>query len=184
MCDGRRKLIAWLDGELPQEEGAEIARHVEGCAECRSECEAYERVSKTFDAYCDAVVAAKTHRRVPRWLPALSGAAVAVAVTMLFLSLPRARVEPRPVPAPVAAAVPVTVLAPPPAPGRKIRRPRPPVARVHEQVARWRPAESAVQIAIPAEAMFPPGAMPEGMSFIAEVSIGADGSVDRLRLRP
>jgi hypothetical protein len=41
-----------------------------------------------------------------------------------------------------------------------------------------------VQIAIPAEAMFPPGAMPEGMSFIAEVSIGADGSVERLRLRP
>jgi len=31
--------------------------------------------------------------------------------------------------------------------------------------------ETAVQIAIPAEAMFPPGAMPMGMNFIAELSI-------------
>jgi anti-sigma factor RsiW len=182
MCDVQGKLIAWLDNELPQEEAAEVARHVEGCAECRSESEAYERVNKTFDAYCDAVVAAKTHHSMPRWVPAFASAVVAAGV-LLFVSFPRAHVEPRPVPAPVAAALPATVLAPTPAPGKKVRKPRPLVARVPE-IARWRPAESAVQIAIPAEAMFPPGAMPEGMSFIAEVSIGADGSVERLRLRP
>jgi anti-sigma factor RsiW len=183
MCDVQGKLVAWLDEELPQEEAAEVARHVEGCAECRSEREAYERVSSTFDAYCEAVVAAKTHRRVPRWVPALAGAVVAAAV-VLFLSFPRARVEPRPVPAPVAAALSVTALDPTTVPGKKVRRPHPPVAHVQEQTARWRPAESAVQIAIPADAMFPPGAMPEGMSFIAEVSIGTDGSVKRLRLQP
>jgi anti-sigma factor RsiW len=183
MCDVHGKLVAWLDRELSQDEAAEVERHVERCAECRSECQRYERVSETFEAYCDAVVAAKTHRRVPRWVPALAGAVVAVAVAVVFLSFPRARVEPRPVPARVAA-IPVTVLRPTSAPGKKVHTPHPPVARIGEQVARWRPAESAVQIAIPAEAMFPPGAMPEGMSFIAEVSIGADGSVERVRLRP
>jgi anti-sigma factor RsiW len=182
MCDVRGKLIAWLDEELPQEEAAEVAGHVEGCAECRSEREAYERVSRTFDAYCEAVMTAKTHRGIPRWVPALAGAVVAVAA--LFLSFPRARVEPRAVPSPVAAAISVKVLDATPAPSKKVHRPHPPVARVQEQIGRWRPAESAVQIAIPAEAMFPPGAMPEGMNFIAEVSIGADGSVEGLRLRP
>jgi hypothetical protein len=42
--------------------------------------------------------------------------------------------------------------------------------------------ETAVQIAIPAEAMFPPGAMPKGMNFIAELSIAPDGSVKQVRL--
>jgi hypothetical protein len=32
--------------------------------------------------------------------------------------------------------------------------------------------------------MFAPGAIPEGMNFVAELSIGPDGSVERLRLRP
>jgi hypothetical protein len=40
-----------------------------------------------------------------------------------------------------------------------------------------------VQIAIPAEAMFPPGAMPKGLNFVAELSIAPDGSVKQVRLR-
>jgi hypothetical protein len=40
-----------------------------------------------------------------------------------------------------------------------------------------------VQIAIPAEAMFPPGAAPNEMNFIAELTIAADGSVQQVRLR-
>jgi anti-sigma factor RsiW len=181
MCDGQGKLMAWLDDELPQEEAAEVAGHVEGCAECRSEREAYERVSKTFDAYCEAVMTAKTHHGIPRWVPALAGAVAAVAV--LFLSFARARVEPRAMASPVVAAIP-KVLDATPAPSKKVHRPHPAVARVQEQINSWRPAESAVEIAIPAEAMFAPGAMPEGMNFIAEVSIGSDGAVKRLRLRP
>jgi anti-sigma factor RsiW len=51
-------------------------------------------------------------------------------------------------------------------------------------VASWTPAEPAIQIAIPAAAMFPPGAVPEGLTFIADVTIAADGSAERLRLRP
>jgi hypothetical protein len=41
-----------------------------------------------------------------------------------------------------------------------------------------------IQIAFPADEMFPPGAVPEGMHFVADVTISPDGSAERLRLRP
>jgi hypothetical protein len=44
--------------------------------------------------------------------------------------------------------------------------------------------EPHVEIAIPADAMFPPGATPPGMSFAADLTISADGSAERLGLRP
>lgn len=46
------------------------------------------------------------------------------------------------------------------------------------------PAEPPIEIAIPAEAMFPPGAVPPGASFTADLTIAADGSAQRLGLRP
>jgi Putative zinc-finger len=46
------------------------------------------------------------------------------------------------------------------------------------------PAEPPIQIDIPADAMFPPGAFPPGMTFSADLTISADGSPERLRLRP
>jgi hypothetical protein len=49
--------------------------------------------------------------------------------------------------------------------------------------ANWHPTETAVEIAIPADAMFAPGALPPGMNFIAEMSIAPDGSVRQVRLR-
>jgi hypothetical protein len=39
-------------------------------------------------------------------------------------------------------------------------------------------------MAIPADAVFPPGAVPEGVSFTADVSIGPDGSAQQIRFRP
>jgi hypothetical protein len=50
--------------------------------------------------------------------------------------------------------------------------------------ASWTPTEPAIQIIIPAEAMFPPGAVPEGINFIAELDIASDGSAQGLRLQP
>lgn len=41
----------------------------------------------------------------------------------------------------------------------------------------------AIQITIPADAMFPPGAVPEGMSFVADLSIAADGFARQVRLQ-
>jgi hypothetical protein len=52
------------------------------------------------------------------------------------------------------------------------------------QPASWLANGAAIQIAIPAEAMFPPGALPEGVNFVADVSLGADGTVEQLRLQP
>jgi hypothetical protein len=40
-----------------------------------------------------------------------------------------------------------------------------------------------VEIAIPADAIFPPGAVPEGFSFAADVTIAPDGSAQQIGLR-
>ncbi len=183
MCKVQAKLIAWLDRELSSDEAAGVERHIEGCKECRSRLAAYEQVSNTFDVYCDAVVVAKTRRRVPRWVPVLASAVVAAVV--MFLAFPRTRIEPPPVLIPTVTAASVALPAPPelePAPRKTIHR-RHAVAPVQVRAAKWQPMETAVQIAIPAEAMFPPGAMPKGLSFVAELSIAPDGSVRQVRLR-
>jgi anti-sigma factor RsiW len=184
MCDVQVKLIAWLDRELSSDEAAEVDRHIKQCRECRDRLVTYKQVSETFDVYCDAVVAGKTRRRVSRWVPVLATAAVAAAVVM-FLALPQRRIEPPPVLAPTLVATSVPVPAPraaQAAPRKTIRR-RHAVPPVREPTLKWQPTETAVQIAIPAEAMFPPGAMPKGMNFIAELSIAPDGSVQQVRLR-
>jgi anti-sigma factor RsiW len=187
MCDFQPKLVAWLDNELPEHQAAEVERHVQACEECRAERENYEQVSRTIDAYCDAVMAAKTHRSTLRWVPAMSGALLAIAASVLFLTPQRHRIEPRPVITPAATAAPVQFLAAESVAHKKIHRRRAvlPVQGPSQQpAAKWQPAETAVQITIPAETMFAPGAIPEGMNFVAELSIGPDGSVERLRLRP
>src|SRR5215472_2308182 len=110
MCDAQTKLIAWLDKELAPEEAVLVERHVEACQECRTRMGAYRQVSESFDVYCDRVLAAKTRRVFPYWVPVLAAAMVATAV---FLStLPRARVQPPPMAAPVTAEA-VPVPAPP-----------------------------------------------------------------------
>jgi hypothetical protein len=114
MCDFSGRLIAWSDRELPEMEAADVERHVHTCAECQGRLHAYQKVSRTFDAYCDAAVASQIRPKGSNWLP----------------------------------------------------------------------AAPALEIAIPAEAMFPPGAVPEGVSFTADLTIGADGSAQRVRLLP
>jgi len=184
MCDVQAKLIAWLDRELSSDQAADLDRHIKVCQECRSRLETYQQVSETFDVYCDAVMAAKKRRRVPRWVPVLASAVVAAAV--MFLAFPQRPVEPQPVLTPTVAATSVPVPTPhhaaEPAPRKTIHRRRA-VPPVQERAVKWQATETAVQIAIPAEAMFPPGAMPKGMNFIAELSIAPDGSVKQVRLR-
>jgi anti-sigma factor RsiW len=89
MCDLQGKLIAWLDRELPSEEADGVERHLEECQECRNRLAAYRELSETFGVYCDAVVAAKTDRRVPRWVPVLVSAIAAASRRRLsFRRLP------------------------------------------------------------------------------------------------
>jgi len=185
MCDSQTKLIAWLDRELPAVAAAGVERHIKGCQECRNRLAAYEQASETFNLYCDAVVA-KTRRRSPVWVVALAGAVAAAVI--IFLSFPRTHIEPPPVLTPTISAASSPVPAPlerqaaQPA-ERKATHRRHSVAPAPIRVAEWQPPETTVQIAIPAEAMFPPGALPRGLNFIAEMSISPDGSVKQVRLR-
>jgi anti-sigma factor RsiW len=312
------KLMAWLDGELPNAEAAAVERHVRACTECTTRAAAYRQTSMEFAAYCEgcceAVLAAPAlqvsaplahaaaraeggrgvlaepaisrsvarggaaGRGIPRpavgW--AAAGAAAAVAV-LLLVALPRARRDAVPARAQASAANaagagasanaaaevrarkngPTAAVAAqgidvhgmdtpgPAAPnlaaanvgaanltttklnGQGLGRPRlhahntiatrpttarggrtgavmlaaantrpaavagtpaaivpAPFAGNSANVTSWIPAEPAIQIAIPAAAMFPPGAVPDGLTFIADVTIAADGSAQRLRLRP
>ena len=180
--------MAWLDCELGDNEMAQIERHIGTCNECRRQLEAYMQVSATFDAYCDAVLSAKTQqRRLPRWVPVLTtAAAVAIAATLVLVLLraPVQTVAPPPTvqvqdppPAIVVEKVPALALS-------KVALRQRPAARGQQQAANWQPTERAIQISIPADSVFPPGAFPEGVNFVADLSIAADGSAEQIRLRP
>lgn len=182
MCDFSGKLIAWLDRELAEDEMANVQRHIQDCIECRGQLDAYEEVSRTFDSYCDAA-ASRVRGRVPRWVPLFSAAAVATIIAVLFVALPRARVEPHALRSAMTSTPPAIVIDTVPAPVQTAHR-RHAISKMQSQNANWLPAEPRIQIAIPADAMFPPGAVPESISFIADLRIAADGSAARLDLRP
>jgi anti-sigma factor RsiW len=201
MCDFSGKLIAWLDHELPAEDAAEVERHLGLCSECRTNVDAYKRVTGDFDAYCDAEMASSAHRGAPRWAPlaTATAAAAAAGLVALFLMTPRKRVQPpvdHPEPAAVASLSHVHVSTTAPASANVIprihRRHSDTAATVQntsanvpqEQNAFVQPNEPMIQIAIPADEMFPPGAVPEGTQFVADVTIAPDGSAERMRLRP
>ena len=193
MCDFKGRLIAWMDGELAENEAAGIEEHVRACAECCDRVAAYEEASRGFAAYCDATLqrarSIPAGRKLPRWVPVVSGAAAALAAAILLASLlPRFA---KPVPAVPQAAATHSPVASPPVVVVPATRPVQTVApSQRRQVAirkkaangNWAMADPAVQIAIPAEAMFPPGAVPEGVTYIANVSL-MDGSVQGIRLQ-
>ena len=208
MCDFSGRLIAWLDKELPEGEAVFVERHLQVCVECQTRLLAYEQASRTFNAYCDAEIASERRRGLPRWIPVMSAsAAAAVAVAALFLLFPRGLIVRPQVNSPTAhssratdprvgTAHPVVALQTPSSRVSRVeqvdrRNAAAPVqhrsagaatAQVHDVGAL--PARPAIEITIPSDAMFPPGAVPEGMSFVAQVILGADGSAERLRLQP
>jgi len=208
MCDFEGNLTAWLDGELASGEAAHVERHLQVCAECRQRVEAYRQVSAAFgkycDAYCEGVLAPQHRQKLSRRKVAISGAAaLAAAVALLFLIAPRVRTRLSPVaPATAAAGIvasqPIQVAETP-----RDARPEPPplkaasgldlakrkpvqhaASRQESQTTEWLEAEPAVEIAIPADAIFPPGAIPENVGFTADVTIAPDGSAQQIRLRP
>jgi|SRR5271169_2830248 len=189
MCDFSERLVAWMDGELAENEAATVEQHVGGCAECRERLAAYEKVSRGFAAYCDAtlqrVTATQTRRKLPGWVPVVTGAAAALAAALLLVSLLARFAKPVPAVPQVAVAGPSVGVEPttkPLQPSRSVQRRT--AARRKAPSANWAMAEPAIQIAIPADAMFPPGAVPEGVSYIANLSLTSGGSVQGLRLQP
>jgi hypothetical protein len=190
MCEYSGKLVAWLDHELTGDEMIQVERHVRDCSECRGRVDAYGEISRTIDAYCYAVMEAKAGRRMSRWVPALSSAAAVVFAAVLLSFFLHTRVEP---PAPLAVK-PAVKMAPPAVIPEPVRETTPVVkrtfhrrhepAQVQSNNANWVPSEPAIEIVVPAESMFPPGAVPEGFAFTADLSIAADGSAQQIRLRP
>jgi anti-sigma factor RsiW len=197
MCNFPGKLVAWLDHELPEHEAAEVQQHLRECKECRDRVNAYEQVGSAVNAYCDEALASKVPGGTTRWRLALTAAAL-VGIALLWV-FPRARDPQTMARQPVSAAPAfdeATTIASPaiafetqPAPEKPQNHQRnvhghPAAPAAQDRARNWLSAEPAIQIAIPAEAMFPPGAVPEGINFIADLSIGPDGSAQRLRLQP
>jgi hypothetical protein len=185
MCDRQAKLVAWLDGELPGDEAGAIEAHVRECQVCRSRMIAYQKVSEDFHLYCDAVFEEGSKPRTLPWIPVVATAAAAVIISFVVYS--RTRVVPpsaavSPVVSVQSAPVPAPVSAIESAPGMAARhKPAPPPRK--PRAPQWEPGETSVEIAIPAESIFAPGAMPEGMRLIGELRIGPDGSVRQVRFR-
>ncbi len=195
MCNISARLMAWLDDELPEDEAADMEQHIRGCMECRSRVKGYEEAGKLFDAYCDAMVASRVGHPLPRWTPVVAGgAAIAAAAALLLVFVP-APVDHLPLYSQAAAPAPALVrtagLSPVKRSERRsaVKRERRPVRSpvpesVHSEGANWRASGPAIQITIPGDAMFPPGAVPEGVDFVADLSVAADGSPEGIRLRP
>ena len=236
MCESRR-LIAWLDGELPVDEALALELHLDVCGDCQRELQTYERLSGAVDAYCDAAMEASTPRSELPWRPAVLGAGAVAAVLALVLVPPHLRktqpsasvlramasAPPTRVAAATTARAGVVIPGLPqrerpgvrtPAEFAGVQKPENLSSVVTEEkgnpsaktpprfedilrerndstltaratpAPNWPSPEPAIQITIPADAVLPPGAAPEGASFIAEVSIAPDGSAQEVSLRP
>jgi anti-sigma factor RsiW len=188
-CDCSQQLVAWLDGELSNDEAAYMEQHLAACVECRTKVDACKKVSVALQSYCDAATTSGTHQAAPlRVLPYVGAAAAAAALAFFLLQSHPRPLGPAVQPAPAIPSVVAVPDAKPasPAPSPRIKPVR--VRRLAEPPQSSQtdspPAESAVQIAIPAEALFPPGAFPQGVAFLADLSIAPDGSPQRLHLEP
>jgi len=159
MCEYSGKLIAWLDRELQEDEAINVRWHVGQCAECRQAVKAYEEVSRAFLPCYEAAMAAKGRSWWPRTL-ALMGTAAAILLAFAVWPRPAEKLTLR---APAAQ----------PAPAMAFERPTPATVLVRARRAApqrvWIAEEPVVEIALPADALFPPGAVPAGFSFIADV---------------
>jgi hypothetical protein len=213
MCDYSGRLVAWLDREMRADEASEMERHVAACAECRNCAAELDIVSGAFEDYCEALAQTKEGRKAIRVAPIFWAAAAAIVLAVMF-AYPRGHVaSPMQQPGVTAvrktdSSPSLTVKAaervPAPSKADHHAARRQAVDRtgkgeaspglcsgqgcalkkVQGQSANWVAEEPAIQIAIPVEAMFPPGAVPEGVNFVADLSIGADGRVEQLCLRP
>jgi anti-sigma factor RsiW len=188
MCDFSGRLIAWMDGELAESDALALEQHVPACAACRECLLSYETASREFAAYYEGstgtAIAPTPKRRLPLWVP-IAASVAAVAAMLAIAFVPRTAKQ-------VPAVQQVAAIPSPAATAPIVQATSPvvqPVAKRHaapHKTSRntdWAMVEPAIQIAIPADAMFPPGAVPEGVTYIANVSLGPDGSVQGIQLQ-
>jgi hypothetical protein len=202
MCEYSNKLISLLDHELPAEEAVKVELHLETCDECREQIKVFAKVSREVDAYCNEAIVLNARRAALPWAAVTVAAGVVTAVIALFLAWPRTRVTPSTVQLPPVARANSQAVA-----GSALPVSVPPIRLFHQRHASTNemslipvqsensspaqsvtaydsPEEPMIQIAIPADEMFPPGAVPEGVNFVANMTIVADGKGEEMRLRP
>jgi len=183
MCEFDAKLIAWMDGELGSGDAREVAGHLESCETCAANAVGYREISRAFAAYYDLPPSDKRPQR-PRRTALYAGSIAAAAAAAVLWMLPSFPSTP-PL-APPKSAEPAPALAfvkAPPAVGIQRTRHRVVTRSVAAATTRLIP-EPTVEIAIPADEIFAPGAFPAGFAFAADMSIGRDGSPEALRVRP
>ena len=183
MCEYENSLIAWIDGEMEPDAALDVEHHLRICESCSIKASQYREVSQAFATYCAAVPIRKNS--FPwRWTAVAAGFAAAAAAILWMLP---GSVEPLPLPSPKASHAPAMAFQTQPASVPA------PVKRVHHQTiakrteippAAWTGLEPSIEIAIPADAIFAPGALPPGVTFTADLSIGGDGSPRILRVQP
>lgn len=163
MCNFSGKLIAWMDHELGEAEATNVEWHVRRCAECRHAVRRYQEITGAFlDCYAAAMPAQRT--RIPWIWAGVAGAAAAAMLLAAVLARPRPEHLPTLPPAMHAPAIafektPARIVV-----ARVRHKPHPQPIRTQ-----WIAEEPTVEIALPADALFPPGAVPVGFSFIADV---------------
>jgi hypothetical protein len=163
MCDFSGKLIAWLDRELTEAEAIQVGRHVRRCAECRRAVSSYQEISDAFlDCYAGAMPAQRTQIH---WIWASVAGGIAAAI---LLAAVLARPDPEQLPT-LPPAMHAPAIAFEKTPTRMVavharHEPRPKPIRTQ-----WIAEEPTVEVVLPADALFPPGAVPAGFSYIADV---------------
>jgi hypothetical protein len=160
MCEYSGRLVAWLDGELPEQEATNVEWHVGQCAECRRAVSAYEEVSAAF-LPCYEAALARERPRSRRWIRVMVGTAAAILLAAILWPRPAERLK---LPLPPAVHAPATAFV---RPSMAVSVGRVKHVRAPKQV--WMAQEPSIQVALPADAFFPPGAVPAGFSFIADV---------------
>ena len=189
MCEYENRLIAWIDGELEAVDSLQVELHLQACAMCRNKVRDYREVSRAFAVY-------HTAPRIQRFRLRPAGAAagaLAIAATaaailwMVQTPAPQLRF-----PAPKIALPPAIAFETKPA-GSAIPAKAPEKTVAQQSLAQrksirpqpvWPNMEPFVEIAIPADAIFAPGAMPAGFTFAADLGIAGDGSPGVLRVQP
>lgn len=172
MCEFSTKLIPWLDDELPLAETEALDSHLAECRECREQAQSFRYVSKAFALHIReaAALPARPNRRWVLIPTTIAAAALLAALLLPPRQLPKVHTD---IP-PRAAQIPtvpqnfaVTVA--------KATRPHL-HRRIPKQPAPWTPAEPTIQVMIPADVLFPPGVLPEGVGFVADFRLASDGS--------
>lgn len=183
MCEFSTKIVAWLDQELPADEAVALEQHVAACSECRELTDRCQEASRAFALCVEGVPVLETgHARNRKVL--LAASAVVAASVALFLIVPRHPVDPALRIQVSAPAAPAIVLPARPSPSlAAVSKPRS-VKRTAAPVQTWMPVEPTISIAIPSDALFPPGAVPEGFAFVGDLSLAADGTPALIAFRP